>query len=113
VYRFWITVLACAAVSMPALAQTSMSSMSTAKPKCATGDALVWADGSAKTYYLQGSLSYGKTAHGHYACASTAKSMGLHADAVAPGGMMPSAAPPTHGPNPPQPKFSGTTSPEP
>ncbi len=112
-YRIWITVLACAAVAVPALAQNATSDMSTAKPKCASGDALVWADASTKTYYLQGSSSFGKTAHGHYACASTAKTMGLHADAVAPGGMMPSAAPPTHGPNVPQPKLSGTTSPEP
>ncbi len=111
---FLMLVSAAAVMAAPATA-ASMS-----KPTCHGNDSVVWVDASGKTFYTADSPEYGKTAKGKYVCSSDATSMGAHpakmSGAMSPGsssGMMPSPGPTATGPNPPQPRQSGTTSPEP
>jgi hypothetical protein len=117
-FRSLFLMLTAAAVVMSAPA--TAASMS--KPTCSGNDSVVWVDATGKTFYAAGSPEYGKTAKGKYACASAATAMGAHAAKMsgptsttsAPSsGMMPSPGPTGTGPNPPQPRQSGTTSPEP
>jgi hypothetical protein len=73
---FIVAAFVLAQSASPTLAQTSPSSSAT--PRCAAGDPVVWVNTSSHVYHLQGTQYYGKTKAGNYQCKSAADAAGNH-----------------------------------
>lgn len=56
----------------PGMSESSTSAM----PRCASGDPVVWVNTGDHVYHLQGDKYYGRTKHGKYACRSAANAEG-------------------------------------
>ncbi len=81
--RFLMILAAAAALTSPALAQSSdsmkgMSGSSMAMPSCKAGNPVVWLNTDSNVYFKRGSSHYGKTKEGKFVCRNTAVSMGAH-----------------------------------
>lgn len=57
---------------------TSTASRSMSKPRCKSGDPMVWVNTNSHVYHLQGSKYYGNTKEGKYECKTAADTEGDH-----------------------------------
>lgn len=57
---------------------SSTASRSMSKPRCKSGDPVVWVNTNSHVYHLQGSKYYGTTKEGKYECKTAADTEGDH-----------------------------------